>query len=100
MISLRQIKLNHVFFLFSALEDFENKIDSFAGSVDSDPDSWISKLYNTVSGASDQEQVDPDGTTEPGQRLRIESVEGLESPILEETWVISDPAVVETGKAF
>ena len=43
--------------------------------------------------------MDTDGATEPGQPLRIGSVEGLESPILDETWAISESAV-EAGKTL
>ena len=46
--------------IFSALEDFENKIDSIAGNVDRDPESWISKLYlNLNLNGGSENQDDP-----------------------------------------
>ncbi len=38
------------------MEDFENKIDSIAGNVDRDPESWISKLYQTMNGGSENKE--------------------------------------------
>ena len=58
------------------MEDFENKIDSMAGNVDRDPDSWISKLYKTMK-PEDPVSGDPFNGSLP---------EGLESPILDENW--------------
>ena len=79
----------------SALEDFENKIESFTGNADKDPDSWISKLYKTMSGESDQHQVDPSRFYDLDQGQQFGAVEGLESPILDESWIVSDPSIDE-----
>jgi hypothetical protein len=73
-------------------------LDSFAGNADSDPGSWISKIYKTVSGESGTDQVHPEGLTDPDTDLQVGSIEGLESPILEESWTYSDSSV-ESGKS-
>ena len=76
--------LNHTCFL-AGLEDFENKIDSIAGNVDRDPESWLNKLYQTMSSSSSTDQ----------DELVDTSQEGLESPILDENWGLQEQT--ETG---
>ena len=63
---------------FSGLEDFENKIDKIASGVDNDEGSWINQLYNQFSG-----RLEPTDDT-------FENVEGLEPPMLDETWGLKD----------
>ena len=81
------------------MEDFENKIDSIAGNVDRDPESWISKLYQTMNGGSEnkedpvlvESQNEKPSSIEPqndyllrfGSNYPVGSDEGLESQVLE-----------------
>ena len=69
--------LNDSNVLLSGLEDFENKIDKIASGVDQDEDSWLNQIYNKFSEHGD--------ITEG-----LEEVDGLEPPMLDETWGLKD----------
>ena len=63
------------------MEDFENKIDKLAsGGVDDDEHSWISTIYNEFNGNNGSENTDED----------FNEIEGLEPPMLDETWGLKD----------
>ena len=57
------------------MEEFEEKIDRIADGEDSSNDSWISKIYNQFSFFNDEDNS-----------LAEEDMDGLEPPILDETW--------------
>lgn len=61
--------------LHLGLEEFEEKIDRIADGEDSSNDSWISKIYNQFSFFNDEDNS-----------LVEEDMDGLEPPILDETW--------------
>ena len=61
------------------MEDFENKIDKIASGADKgDEDSWINKLYNEFKPG------------EGGQDESFDDQDGLEPPMLDETWGIRE----------
>ena len=63
------------------MEDFENKIDKLAsGGVDDDEHSWISTIYNEFNGNGAENDIDED----------FNEIEGLEPPMLDETWGLKD----------
>lgn len=66
----------------SGLEEFEDKVDKIANGQEDD--SWIGQLYNQFSSSFgiDGAQID---NSEMG-----EDQEGLEPPILDETWGLED----------
>ena len=64
--------------VISGLEDFENKIDKIASGTDNDENSWINKLYNKYNE-----------TSEDNFELSND-MEGLEPPMLDETWGLKD----------
>ena len=59
------------------MEDFENKIDSIASGVDKDENSWINKIYDKFNDNSENDE-------------EVKNVEGLEPPMLDETWGLRD----------
>lgn len=65
--------------LIAGLEDFENKIDKIASGVDQDENSWINQIYDKFN----------DGST-PSDSSFAKNVEGLEPPMLDETWGLED----------
>jgi len=68
-------------FIWMGLEEFEDKVDKIASGQDDD--SWIGQIYNTFSSnfGMDGSKVDD---SELGPK------EGLEPPILDETWGLED----------
>ena len=70
---------NKVFFIFKinspGLEEFEEKIDKIAEGEDDGENSWISKIYNQFSFFNDGDNS-----------LEENDMDGLEPPILDETW--------------
>ena len=70
------------------MEDFENKIDKLAGGVDNDEHSWISTIYNEFNG-NGAENTDED----------FNEIEGLEPPMLDETWGLKDNTVGDDENA-
>ena len=86
-------------FSISGLEDFENKIDKIAGEVDEDEDSWINKIYSKLSNNPDitGDNLDKEDNFNP------ELLDGLEPPILDDTWGLKDPgdsSLDHLGKMF
>ena len=70
------------YFLFLAgLEEFEDKVDKIANGQDDD--SWIGQIYNTFSN-----NFGIDGSKVNDSELGPQ--EGLEPPILDETWGLED----------
>merc|ERR1712083_1024860 len=68
--------LEHIYNLFwSGLEEFEEKIDKIAEGEDDGENSWISKIYNQFSFFNDGENS-----------LEENDMDGLEPPLLDETW--------------
>ena len=68
------------------MEDFENKIDKLAsGGVDDDEHSWISTIYNEFNGNGAENDIDED----------FNEIEGLEPPMLDETWGLKDSSSVD-----
>merc|ERR1719507_1265090 len=67
--------------IIQGLEEFEDKVDKIASGQDDD--SWIGQIYNTFSSnfGMDGSKVDD---SELGPK------EGLEPPILDETWGLED----------
>merc|ERR1712117_489963 len=61
--------------LWSGLEEFEEKIDKIAEGEDDGENSWISKIYNQFSFFNDGQNS-----------LEENDMDGLEPPILDETW--------------
>merc|ERR1711863_254607 len=61
--------------LWSGLEEFEEKIDKIAEGEDDGENSWISKIYNQFSFFNDGDNS-----------LEENDMDGLEPPILDETW--------------
>ena len=57
------------------LEEFEEKIDKIAEGEDDGENSWISKIYNQFSFFNDGDNS-----------LEENDMDGLEPPILDETW--------------
>ncbi len=83
------MSFNWSLFRLSGLEDFENKIDKIAAGSEApdDENSWISRLYNKF--------VDNGATEDTGNNA---NVEGLEPPMLDETWGLhDDPDPPESG---
>ena len=73
--------LKSFLYSFTGLEEFEDKVDRIASGQDDD--SWIGQIYNTFSSnfGMDGSKVDD---SELGPK------EGLEPPILDETWGLED----------
>ena len=73
--------LKSFLYSFTGLEEFEDKVDKIASGQDDD--SWIGQIYNTFSSnfGMDGSKVDD---SELGPK------EGLEPPILDETWGLED----------
>merc|ERR1719297_412570 len=61
--------------MFSGLEEFEEKIDKIAEGQDSGEENWISRIYNQFSVFNDVDN-----------KLAETDLEGIEPPILDETW--------------
>merc|ERR1712050_4367 len=61
--------------IITGLEEFEEKIDKIAEGQDGGDDSWISKIYNQFSFFN---EVD--------DQLTDSDMDGLEPPLLDETW--------------
>ena len=57
------------------LEEFEEKVDRIAEGEDDGENSWISKIYNQFSFFNDGENS-----------LGESDMDGLEPPLLDETW--------------
>ena len=57
------------------LEEFEEKIDKIAEGEDDGENSWISKIYNQFSFFNDGDNS-----------LEENDMDGLEPPLLDETW--------------
>jgi len=68
-------------FLLAGLEEFEDKVDKIANGQDDD--SWIGQIYNTFSN-----NFGIDGSKVNDSELGPQ--EGLEPPILDETWGLED----------
>ena len=68
------------------LEDFEEKIDKIASGVDEDEHSWINQIYNKFSDAAIENPDD------------FEEEDGLEPPMLTETWGLKDENEVRTKR--
>ena len=60
---------------YPGLEEFEEKIDKIAEGEDDGENSWISKIYNQFSFFNDGENS-----------LEENDMDGLEPPLLDETW--------------
>ena len=73
--------LKSFLYSFTGLEEFEDKVDKIASGQDDD--SWIGQIYNTFSSnfGMDGSKVDDS---------EIGPQEGLEPPILDETWGLED----------
>lgn len=67
--------------MFAGLEEFEDKVDKIANGQDDD--SWIGQIYNTFSN-----NFGIDGSKVNDSELGPQ--EGLEPPILDETWGLED----------
>lgn len=62
------------------MEEFEDKIDKIAGGVEeANGETWIGKLYNKFKGSF---LGDDDNS--------LDNMDGLEPPILDETWGLDD----------
>ena len=61
--------------IYTGLEEFEEKIDKIAEGEDDGENSWISKIYNQFSFFNDGQNS-----------LEENDMDGLEPPILDETW--------------
>jgi len=61
--------------LWHGLEEFEEKIDKIAEGQDSGEENWISRIYNQFSVFNDVDN-----------KLAETDLEGIEPPILDETW--------------
>ena len=70
--------------LFAGLEDFENKVDKVTKGADDDENSWISQIFQKYGHAIFDINED------------LKSMEGLEPPMLDETWGLEN---VEANKA-
>ena len=66
---------------FAGLEEFEDKVDKIASGQDEE--SWIGQLYNQFSSnfGIDGGKIDD---------ADIGSMDGLEPPIIDETWGLED----------
>lgn len=62
-------------FCVAGLEEFEEKIDKIAEGENTGEDSWITKIYNKFSGYNDVDN-----------ELTDEDMDGIEPPMLDETW--------------
>jgi len=67
--------------MYSGLEEFEDKVDKIASGQEDD--SWIGQIYNTFSS-----NLGMDGSKVDDSELGPK--EGLEPPILDETWGLED----------
>ena len=79
--------LLHFFSLFAGLEDFENKVDKVTKGADGDENSWISQIFQKYGHSIFDINED------------LKSMEGLEPPMLDETWgfdKIDDNEIVPT----
>ena len=77
----------HFFSLFAGLEDFENKVDKVTKGADDDENSWISQIFQKYGHSIFDINED------------LKSMEGLEPPMLDETWgfdKIDDNEIVPT----
>jgi len=74
------------FFESDGLEDFENKIDKIASGDDKGENSWINDVYNKYGNG-----------TEDDDNEVVPNVEGLEPPMLDETWGLIDGEEKETS---
>ncbi len=71
--------------LSPGLEEFENKIDKLAGDNNGngnggESDSWLGKLYHKFKDSFGGEE----------NTLATSEMDGMESPILDETWGLGD----------
>ena len=64
----------HYFLIFPGLEDFENKVDKITKGENIDGTSWISQIFNKY------------GKTIVSMNKEFKTTEGLEPPMLDETW--------------
>ena len=62
------------FLIFAGLEDFENKVDKVTKGENIDGTSWISQIFNKY------------GKTIANVNKEFKTTEGLEPPMLDETW--------------
>ena len=67
--------ISHNYEFQPGLEEFEEKVDRIAEGEDDGENSWISKIYNQFSFFNDGENS-----------LEENDMEGLEPPLLDETW--------------
>ena len=77
----------YIFSLFAGLEDFENKVDKVTKGADDDENSWISQIFQKYGHSIFDINED------------LKSMEGLEPPMLDETWgfdKIDDNEIVPT----
>ena len=76
-----KIKQRHPRITISGLEEFEDKVDKIANGQDDN--SWIGQLYQQFSSniGIDGSKIDDDD---------IGDKDGLEPPILDETWGLED----------
>jgi len=77
------------FFETDGLEDFENKIDKIASGVDDGENNWINAIYNKYGNGT---------TTEESDEV-VGNIEGLEPPMLDETWGLKDGEDNKTSKS-
>ena len=71
----------------SGLEEFEEKIDKIAEGDNNDEDNWITKIYNKFRGFN---SVD--------NELTDEDMDGIEPPMLDETWGLGQRIMNATSK--
>ena len=67
--------LTYIYESQPGLEEFEEKVDRIAEGEDDGDDSWISKIYNKFSFFNDDDNS-----------LEENDMDGLEPPLLDETW--------------
>ena len=67
--------LTYIYESQPGLEEFEEKVDRIAEGEDDGDDSWISKIYNQFSFFNDGDNS-----------LEENDMDGLEPPLLDETW--------------
>ncbi len=81
---------NLTFFLLCdlspGLEEFEDKIDKIAGGADSGDGSWLGNLYKKFKGSF----LDGNGMDDSDAAANMDNMDGLEPPILDETWGLDD----------
>jgi len=64
------------------LEEFEDKIDKIASNGDNGDGSWLGNLYKKFKGSFGNNDLDALNS--------VNDLDGLEPPVLDETWGLSD----------